>query len=282
MSPTDLRPVLPAALRLGAVHLTVRELDRSVACYRAALGLRVHEQDGATAVLGDGEEAVAVLHGVPDALPKGRHAGLFHFCLLYPTREELARAAARLAATGTPIEGASDHGTHEAIYLPDPDGNGLELAWDRAPELWPEAFGPPARLDLPGLLGLVEGEPPAEHVAPGLRIGHLHLHVGDVAEAVAFYRDLLGLELNVDWGTAAFLAAGDYHHHLGVNVWNGAAVTAPPPGSVGLRHWTVRLPDAEDVEAVRARLAGHPLTDADGGFAVADPWGTVVRVVAAA
>src|SRR5437588_6522916 len=130
-------PELPAALRLGPVHLTVTNLDRSVGWYQEALGLRVHAHDATTAKLGDGAETVIALDEDAQARPAGRHAGLYHYALLYPTREELARAAIRLAATRTPIQGASDHRTHEAIYLADPDGNGVELAADRPREVWP-------------------------------------------------------------------------------------------------------------------------------------------------
>src|SRR6188472_2639099 len=148
-------PALPAALRLGAVHLTVADLDRSVAWYQRSLGLRVHAHDVTSAELGDGQETVVVLHEDPQATPAGRHAGLYHYALLYPTREELARAAVRLAATRTVVQGASDHRTHEAIYLPDADGNGIELAWDREREHWPAGLGydrGPAPLDFDGLL----------------------------------------------------------------------------------------------------------------------------------
>src|SRR5829696_1991759 len=128
---------LPATLRLGAVHLTVAELDRSVGFYEDSLGLRVHSRDDAIAALGTGEDDLVVLHELPGARRAGRHAGLYHYALLYPSREQLARAALRLAATRTPVQGASDHGTHEAIYLPDPDNNGIELAADRPRERWP-------------------------------------------------------------------------------------------------------------------------------------------------
>src|SRR3954447_20033986 len=180
-------PRLPDALRLGAVELTVADVDRSVAWYQSALGLRVHRHEPALAELGDGSETVLVLVEDPQARPAGRHAGLYHYALLYPTREELARAALRLAATQTPIQGASDHRTHEAIYLPDPDGNGIELAWDRPREAWPAGLGydgGPAPLDFGALLATVAGEQPPAHVGPGLRMGHLHLHVGDIADAV--------------------------------------------------------------------------------------------------
>lgn len=281
---------LPKTLRLGAVHLTVADLDRSVAWYQRSLGLRVHAHDIARADLGDGQETVVVLHEDAQARPAGRHAGLFHFALLFPTREELARTAVRLAATRTPIEGASDHGTHEAIYLPDADGNGIELAWDRDREQWPAGLGydrGPGALDFDGLLNTVAGEPLAERVGEGLRMGHLHLHVGDIARALTFYRDELGFEVQANLGSAAFVSAGGYHHHLGVNVWNGRGVDGPPPRTVGLRSWTVQLPTDADVAELRERVerverAGRVVETVAAGFEVRDPWGTPLAVVSTA
>src|SRR6478609_7346428 len=164
-------PALPTTLRLGAVHLTVTDLDRAVAWYQRSLGLRVHTHDIASAELGDGRETVVVLHEDPQARPAGRHAGLYHYALLYPTREELARAAVRLAVSRTPIQGASDHRTHEAIYLPDADGNGIELAWDRDRGQWPAGLGydrGPGPLDFDSLLDTVAGEQPTDLVGEGL------------------------------------------------------------------------------------------------------------------
>ena len=155
----------------------------------------------------------------------------------------------RLAETQTPIQGASDHGTHEAIYLPDPDGNGIELAADRPRERWPrtlEYAGGPHPLDLDGLLATVAGEEPRPVAGPGLAIGHVHLHVGDLERGLGFYRDVLGFELMAFIpGAAAFVAAGGYHHHLGFNVWRGEGVPPAPQGRVGLRHWTVVLDDPD-------------------------------------
>ena len=286
MTLTHQAPALPATLRLGAVHLTVADVDRAVEWYGHALGLRVHSHDAATAELGDGNETVVVLHEDPQARPAGRHAGLYHYALLYPTREELARAAVRLAVTRTPIQGASDHRTHEAIYLPDADGNGIELAWDRQRDQWPADLGyarGPAPLDFDSLLATVEGEQPAAHVGEGLRMGHLHLHVGGVDEGLAFYRDVLGFEEQANLGSAAFVSAGGYHHHLGFNVWNGRGAGPAPAHTVGLRHWTVQLPAAADVAEVRARAeaAGRAIEPADGGFLVRDPWSTAVAFVVA-
>jgi len=275
---------LPATLRLGAVHLTVTDLAASVRWYEQALGLRVHDREASVAELGDGVETVVVLHEDPAARPPGRHAGLYHYALLYPTRAELARAVLRLAATGTPIDGASDHRTHEAIYLPDPDGNGIELAADRPRDEWPPDLGyqsGPQPLDFTALLDTAEGERPAAQVGEGLRMGHLHLHVGDVAEGIRFYADVLGFETRANLGTAAFVSAGGYHHHLGCNVWRGEGVGAPPAGTVGLRHWTVQLATAADVDAVasRAAAAGHAVDPYEGGVMVRDPWDNAVAVV---
>jgi catechol 2,3-dioxygenase len=280
---------LPATLALGPVHLVVTDLARSVAWYQEALGLHVHDHAAAgEAALGDGAGSVVlVLHEDPQTPPSRRASGLYHYALLLPTREELARAALRLAATRTPIQGASDHGTHEAIYLPDPDGNGIELAADRPREVWPapeEEFsgGGPRPLDFDALLATVAGEEPAPRVRPGLRVGHVHLHVGSVDDGLAFYRDVIGFDVWALLPSAAFVAAGGYHHHLGFNTWRGEGVAPMPAGIVGLRHWTIALRSDEEVSAVRARVdgAGIPTRDVDGGFAVTDPFGMDLHVLA--
>ena len=272
------QPVLPADLRLGAVHIVVTDLDRSVAFYERSIGLRLHGRDGDVARLGAGGEDLLVLHERPDAKRAGRHAGLYHFALLYPTRQELGRAVRRLAETETPIQGASDHGISEAIYLPDPDGNGIELAADRGREHWGDLRDPttigPRPLDLQDLVAPVAGEKLPEHVDRDLVVGHLHMHVGNVADALAFYRDLVGFEVMTDFGSAAFVAAGGYHHHLGLNVWKGEGVPPNPPDAVGLEHWTVIVDDGT-IEALRQRFeaAGVEVADDGDGFRVADPWG---------
>jgi catechol 2,3-dioxygenase len=274
-------------LRLGAVELTVRDLARSIAWYQDALGLRVHSHGETVAALGDGSETLVILVEDPEARPAGRGtADLYHYALLYPTREDLARAAVRLAVTRTQIDGASDHGFHEAIYLPDPDGNGIELAADRARELWPAhgdaAAARPRPLDFASLMATVAGEPPITAVPSGVRMGHVHLYVGDVPDAVAFYRDVLGFELNSDYGVAAFLAADGYHHHVAVNTWNGVGATAPPEHTAGLRRWTATLPTADALDALRGRLraAAVRFWELDGALVTADPFGTTVAFAA--
>jgi catechol 2,3-dioxygenase len=280
-------PTLPATLRLGPVDLTVHDLDRAVAWYQQSLGLRVHRLEEGVAELGDGTDTTVILHEDPQAQPAGRHAGLYHYALLYPSREELARAIVRLVSTRTPIDGASDHETHEAIYLPDADGNGIELAADRPREQWPDHLGyagGPKPLDVDDLLSTVSGEEPAAQVGPGLRVGHLHLHVGDIERALAFYRDLIGFELMTLLPTAAFISAGGYHHHLGLNTWRGEGVPPAPAGAVGLQHWTVELPGEQELQQLRERIeaAGIETEDHDGGLLVRDPWNNALLFTARA
>jgi catechol 2,3-dioxygenase len=285
-------PSLPATLRLGVVELTVSDLDRALAFYADGLGLQlIRRTDDEAALGGDAAgEPLLVLHAEPGARRAGRHAGLYHVALLHSSREELARTALRLADNRTMIDGASDHGISEAIYLSDPDGNGIELAADRPREVWPDLSdtswltGGPAPLDLHGLLGLVAGEEPRANIDPELVVGHLHLHVGDVARGLAFYRDVLGFELMTDIGSAAFTSAGGYHHHLAFNVWRGQGVPPAPAGTVGLRHWTVVLASQAEVDEVRARVEAAGLvaeTHGDGGFLTRDPWEIAIAFVAA-
>lgn len=273
---------LPDNLSLGPVHLTVTNLNRSLAWYETALGLLTHSRADGTASLGDGTTTVLVLVEDAEARPAGRHAGLYHYALLYPSREELARATMRLVAQRTPVQGASDHGTHEAVYLPDPDGNGIELAADRPRDQWPspaEEFGRggPMPLDVDNLLSTIRGEDVASTVGEGLRVGHVHLHVGSVEEGMRFYSHVLGFDVWAEIPSAAFVSAGGYHHHLGFNTWRGEGVPAAPGHTVGLRHWTIEIDDLDDVRA-RLDAAGIPLEEGENGFTVRDPSGIALRV----
>ena len=213
----------------------------------------------------------------PGARHAGRHAGLYHVALLYPSRLELACALERIVRTRTPVDGMSDHGTHEAIYLSDPDGNGLELAADRPRDVWPDLASLRRRPAAARRRGPVRarGRSP-RHAGGGLAVGHLHLHVGDVGQARDFYRDVIGFDVMTAMPTAVFLSAGGYHHHVAANVWRGRGVGPAPADAVGLRHWTVLLDGDDELAALRARLAGVAHRERDGGVLVRDPSGNAV------
>ena len=276
-------PLLAAGLRLGATHLTVSDLTRAVDFYERAIGLSVSGREEGRAALGAEGEDLLVLHELPAARPPGRHAGLFHVAILFPSRLELARALRRVLESGGALQGASDHGVSEALYLADPDGNGLELYADRPREDWPRTDGGGLAmvtepLDLHGLLAELDDAAPAL-APPGTTIGHNHLHVADLDAAVAFYRDVVGFELMQTFGhSAGFLSAGGYHHHLGVNTLAGVGVPPAPPDAVGLRHWTVVLADPAERATLgeRLRAARAQADEREVGLFTRDPSGNAV------
>ncbi len=260
--------LLPADTRIGHVSLAVSNLARSVAFYTETLGFRVHETRDGTAWLG-APEGRPILELVQDAaaLPRARRtSGLYHVAVLVPDRAALGRSIRRLAEQGWPLSGAADHLVSEAIYLNDPDHLGLEIYRDRPRESWTIRDGEVAMATEPLDLEAVAREPGAEAawsgLAPATAIGHVHLHVPDLAAAEALYCGEVGFSPTLrGYPGALFVAAGGYHHHVGLNTWAGAG--APPPGNaVGLRRFCVEasgLADREitdDRTGVTIRLAG--------------------------
>jgi catechol 2,3-dioxygenase len=279
--------LLSDATRLGGVELNVTDLDRSVDFYTGVIGMQVHARGDGRAALGAGGEDLVTLYADPAARRPGRHAGLYHFALLFPTRVELARVGRRVAEQRVPIDGASDHTTHEAIYLPDPDGIGVELAADRSRDHWPDLRGGnvyghgPAPLDIPDLFATIAGEPYAPRADGGLRVGHVHLHVGELDSETRFYRDGLGFEVITPLPSAVFVSAGGYHHHVAYNLWRGGGVSpAPASGVIGLRRWTLLTDGADEQRAVATRLAAIEarLEEDAQGLTARDPAGIAVLV----
>jgi catechol 2,3-dioxygenase len=282
MTPRDPEPLdaagapadgqISALTTLGAVHLTVSELDRSLEYYRSAVGLSVLDSGAGRASLGAGERELLVLTEEPGARPAGGYTGLYHFALLLEQRADLARWLAHAARDRVRLTGLSDHFVSEALYLRDPDGHGIEIYWDRPREVWEGQVA--ARmttlpLDVDSLLG--ELDDPASEPFDGLTdqtvMGHVHLKVAEVGQTVAFYRDVLGFALMARLGTqAAFFAAGGYHHHLGANTWESRGAGPPPDGVAALRHATIVLPDDAERERVLARAdeAGRVEETGDG------------------
>jgi catechol 2,3-dioxygenase len=271
------------ATRMGVVRLTVADLGRSRAFYERTIGLRAFElADGALALGPSADEPLIELHGDSNAPPLNRGAtGLFHLAILLPSRRELALALARLAQTRWPLDGASDHLVSEALYLSDPDGNGIEIYRDRPRDEWRHTDGQLAmatlRLDLDDLRSELASADGLQELAPaGTTIGHVHLQVSDIPEAEAFYSGVLGFDVTVrGYPGALFVSAGGYHHHLGLNTWNSAGAAPPPPGSIGLRSFDIVLPAAEALDRVLERVctAGLEPEPTDAGALLRDPSG---------
>ena len=288
IAPPDYR--LPEATHVGAVRLQVADLDRSLDYYTSVLGLRVlHASTTQAALAADAAtQPLVTLHAQPGAKPvppRGR-LGLFHFAILVPDRATLGRFVAHLGGRGVRA-GSADHAVSEAIYLTDPDGLGIEVYADRPRSAWrtsgQELFMTTEPLDLRELV-LAGGEGPWTGMPAGTTMGHVHLHVGDLDAAAAFYHAGLGLD-QVVWSYpgALFLSAGGYHHHLGTNTWARGAVPARDD-EARLLDWTLVLPDAAGVDATAASLRAHDAEIvADGDDRLArDPWGTRVRLCAPA
>jgi catechol 2,3-dioxygenase len=251
---------VPADTRMGAVHLTVADLGRSLEYYRWALGLQVREQGGGRACLGAGGEDLLVLTEQPGARPARGYCGLYHFALLVPERVDLARWLIHAARERVPLVGLSDHFVSEAIYLQDPDDHGIEIYWDRPRDLWEGEVGrrmTTLPLDTDSLLSEVD-DPASdtfEEVAAGTTMGHVHLRVAEIAPTVAFYRDVIGLGVMAQLGAqAAFLSAGGYHHHIGGNTWESGGAPPAPPETATLTQATFLLPEATAVDQLAERL----------------------------
>ena len=285
--------MLPPQTSIGHVHLVVADLASVRSFYQDALGFKVAGMVGDTTFLSSTGQYpfLLLLTHRSDARPRPRRsAGLYHFAILFPSRADLAGALRRLLEVGWPLEGASDHGVSEAIYLHDPEGNGIEIYADRDRGRWPRRGSDLAMwtqpLDVDALLATArsgwEGMPTAT------RVGHIHLHVGDLHRSEAFYSGVLGFDVMVRaYPGALFLAAGGYHHHIGLNIWAGPNVPPADPQTRGLRAFAVRLPDRDALaDAVRrVRDAGVEIEAAtDHGYhltvTMRDPDGIGVSLVA--
>src|ERR687885_3064451 len=277
---------LPAETRMGPVHLTVSDLERSLEYYRRVVGLDVLEQGADRASLGADSTELLGLVEQPGAQPSDGYTGLYHFALLAPDRPSLARWLAHAVRDQVPLTGLSDHYVSEAIYLRDPDRHGIEIYADRPRELWEGKVGERMTtepLDVRDLLGDADGD--FDGLPAGTTMGHVHLKVAAIPATVEFYRDVLGFDLVVERvPQAAFLSAGGYHHHLGANTWESAGAPAPPVGSAALRHATVVLPSTEARDEVVGRLAdaGQEPEATATGTLVRDPSGNAVALTATA
>jgi len=281
---------LPDTTRLGAVRLAISDLQRSLEFYEGVLGLRVVRREPGRAVLaahGD-DRPLVELNERPGARPVPRRGrlGLYHFAILLPDRPSLGRFVRHLADVDARA-GAGDHLVSEAFYLQDPDNLGIEVYADRPRSAWRRAgrelmmaTDPVDVNDLVNAAGNAEWS----GMPAGTVMGHVHLHVGAIEQAAAFYSEALGLDRTVwHYPGALFLSAGGYHHHLGTNTWAGSGAQSPTEDDARLMEWTIELPDDASVVAAAASLAagGHPVERDGTDLVTRDPWSTQVRIRAA-
>lgn len=278
---------------LGLVALVVPSLPRALKFYRDVIGLQVHTQDGENVWMGalGGRSILQLAENAklpgPGSLSR-RTTGLFHFAILVPSRRELARTLQHLNESGWPVQGAADHLVSEAVYLSDPDGNGIEIYRDLPRSAWPTHNGQLQMatdpLDIAGVMAeLDDNIAPWTGMHPDTVLGHIHLRVSEIAAAEAFYSRLLGFDLMLRYGTSAsFVSAGGYHHHVAFNTWGSAGAPPPPPNANGLRYFTIYLANQAELERLVARLrqAGLPLSVQAGGFLGHDPSGNGILFTA--
>ncbi len=261
---------------IGTITLKVKSLATLVTFYRDNIGLQVHHQDAKSAHLGVGDDDLLILQEHPDGHYSPQSTGLYHFALLLPTRRDLARSLQHLMETNTQLQGASDHGVSEAIYLADPEGNGIEIYADRPRDAWYENghFNLVTEaLNFGSLMGELNGNSSFEGLPTDTIMGHIHLYVSDVAQSEPFYRDILGLDvmMNLGYMGATFMSFEGYHHHIGANTWRGRIPAKPD--SLGLDYFIINLPESVNSDAILSRLeqANIPLHDHEHGILVSDP-----------
>jgi catechol 2,3-dioxygenase len=278
--------VIHPALQIGLVKLRISQLERSLTYYTEVIGLNILRQDAKTADLtADGHTILLQLEEIENAqiLPQQSASGLYHFAILVPDRTSLGLVLHNLAVRNQQI-GQGDHLVSEALYLQDPDNNGIEIYADRPRSTWQKdergqyimATDP---VDVDGLLALAEGKA-WTGLPAGTIIGHVHFHVPTLEAARQFYVDVLGFEVMLtDNRSVLFISAGGYHHHLGLNIWAGKGAPVAPANAVGISYYTLKMPDSASIQEVadRAKSAGIPIEEKDGQLWLTDPSNIQVR-----
>jgi catechol 2,3-dioxygenase len=271
---------------IGLVTLRVANLERSRRFYEGILAFQPVEQAAGSVILGDSDkQPLLELIEVPGAAPQPRRAtGLYHVAILFPTRPDLGRELERVFKAGLQV-GQGDHLVSEALYLSDPDDNGLELYRDRPRSEWHWTNGMVQMATDPvDMRGLLEagrhGVKPWEVIPAGTRVGHIHLQVGDIAEARRFYSTILGFDVTADLSAygALFVSAGGYHHHIGLNTWHSRGAKPTPANAAGLQQYVIAIPTPEGLQEVKEQLIAYqvPFEEQEDGMHVNDPWQNVI------
>lgn len=285
MEETNMNFHTPPAAHVEHVKLNISDLDHSIEFYTKTLGFSLlNKNDHSANLTADGETKILSLHQPQNSIPKGRTSGLYHFAILLPERSDLAAITLHLAHKNIRF-GSADHLVSEALYLNDPDGNGIEIYIDRPAEEWSWKNG---RVDMTtdplNFEDLLESFNPKQQwdgMPEYTIMGHLHLHVGNLDSVVKFYTEGLGMDIVYDFpGQAMFMSTEKYHHHIAVNIWNGIGAPAPGENSVGLNYYVLRYPDEISRDAAVSRLEenGFNVTLEDNRIFSADPSGNRVEL----
>jgi catechol 2,3-dioxygenase len=275
-----------SSTRLGAVDFTVADLARSVDFYTRVIGFSLLDKNEQRAILGAGTQPLLTVHERKNARRQPGHStGLYHMAILLPSRPDLGRWLLHMERLRYPVQGFADHLVSEAVYLADPDGNGLEVYRDLPHSDWKWNGGQVQMatdpIDIEGIVTSIPDPNVLWTGAPqGTTIGHMHLRVGDIALAEAFYHRVMGFDVVAHMPSAIFLSAGGYHHHIGANIWHSRNAPPAPEDSVGLRQFTVIMPDADAQYQVVRRFeqASIPFERQDADVLVDDPWSNHIRL----
>jgi catechol 2,3-dioxygenase len=270
---------------VGHVKIKVQNLESSLKYYQEVIGFQILEQTKTTAKLTtDGKTSILSIEQPENVIPKQRNTtGLYHFALLLPKRADLANIVRHFVDNGIQIA-SSDHLVSEALYLSDPDGNGIEIYIDRDPSLWNWNKGEVTMTVDPlnfGDLLSSEEEQPWQGLPAGTLMGHIHLHVSELKMTEEFYTKGLGFEVVCRFGTQAlFISTGKYHHHIGLNTWAGVGAPTPPEKSVGLESFTLILPNEEARNQVVAQLKniGASIIEENDSIVTTDPSGNRIHL----
>jgi catechol 2,3-dioxygenase len=269
---------------VGEVNLKVKDLERALTFYQNIMGFKVLEKTDRKAALStDGKTTLVTLEQPVNVIPKEeRMSGLYHFAILLPSRADLSVFLRHFLGTGYGL-GAADHYVSEALYINDPDGNGIEAYRDRPSKewTWKDGLVDMATEELDGNSILAESDAEWKGLPEGTVMGHIHLHVGDLQKAEEFYTKGLGFEIVSHYPQAVFLSTGHYHHHIAINTWQGVGAPTPPPNSVGLNWYTLVFPDEATREKTLQQLQqlGSPVQKETEYYVLSDPSGNQIRLV---
>ncbi|GAB3062138.1 VOC family protein [Salinicoccus sesuvii] len=276
----------PSSVHVSQVNLNVSSIESALPFYTDLLGFSIlEENDRMVHLTVDGQTSFLTLNVPVLPIEKKKTAGLYHFAILLAEKSELAALVIHLAHNNIQL-GAADHGVSEAVYFNDPDGNGIEVYVDRNPETWTWSGGNVQMvtdpLDFDGLAKTLKSDQKWRKMPTSTVMGHLHLHVSDLSKAVPFYTEGLGLDIVSRVGeSAVFMSSSQYHHHIAINIWNGAGAPQPEAGSVGLKSFTLSYPNQDTLDAATARLEkmGYEVFEEDGLTVTQDPSGNRVGII---